>query len=223
MAEEKKNPAGAPEPFSMVPETLPPERADRSRSRLGLVQVYTGNGKGKTTATLGLALRAAGHGYSTAMVQFLKTGYTGEVLALKRHRELPIEIISYGKKCANHERHIADIAAGRFESFCRECFNITEEDKAFCKEALAQGKRLASSGQKDIVILDEVNVAIDFGLVSMEDVLDVVRSKWPKTELILTGRNARKELIEAADVVNEVNFLKHPYDKGIYARKGIEF
>ncbi len=195
----------------------------RERSRLGLVQVYTGNGKGKTTASLGLALRAAGYGFRTSMIQFLKTGYTGEVLALRKFGNLPIEIISYCKKCVNHWKHEKEFSEGMFESYCRNCFALDETDKKFCDDAIMEGERRAESGEWDVVILDEINIAISFGLVSVERVLEVIRKTNMKTELILTGRNAPKEIIDVADVVNEVSFLKHPYDKGIYARKGIEF
>jgi len=224
-----EEPAGSKEMSERLRAHLPENIRDlskenlRERSRLGLVQVYTGNGKGKTTASLGLALRAAGYGFRTSMVQFLKTGYTGEVLALRKFGNLPIEIISYGKKCVNHETHEKEFAEGRFESYCRNCFTIDEADKKFCEEALKEGEKRAESGEWDVVILDEINIALSFGLVSVERVLEVIGKTHMKTELILTGRNAPKGIIDAADVVNEVSFLKHPYDKGIYARKGIEF
>lgn len=192
-------------------------------SRLGLVQVYTGDGKGKTTAALGLALRAAGYGYRTAIVQFLKTGYAGEALALRKARGLPIRLVSRGKKCVNSARHEADFAAGRLESYCRDCFRIDGEDKRLARLALEEAAGLASGGKWDVVILDEVNVAVDFGLLKVEDVLSAIKKKHPKTELILTGRNARPEIIAAADVVSRMEFEKHPYDRGIPARKGIEF
>ncbi|MFH0961985.1 MAG: cob(I)yrinic acid a,c-diamide adenosyltransferase [archaeon] len=197
----------------------------RERSRLGLVQVYTGNGKGKTTASLGLALRAAGYCYKTAIVQFLKIGYTGEALAIRKLGEnVPIRLVSYGKKCVNQAQHDRDFSAGKLESYCKSCFSLDmEADGKFCRAALEEGARLAKSGEADVVILDEVNVAVSFGLISVESVLAAMKGKHPKTELILTGRNARQEIIDAADVVNEVSFLKNPYDQGIFARKGIEF
>ncbi len=170
----------------------------------GYVQVYTGNGKGKTTASLGLAVRAAGHGLKTVIIQFMKGWIDyGELAGVKMLAP-----------------HVEIHQAGR-DTFV----NRKDPDPEDIRLAL-EGWKLASgiiSGRKaDIVILDEINCAIDFGLLPMEEVLAAVRGKPDGMELILTGRGAPPEIIEAADLVTEMREIRHYYAKGVDARVGVE-
>jgi cob(I)alamin adenosyltransferase len=171
----------------------------------GLVQVFTGSGKGKTTAALGTVLRAAGHGLKILVIFFIKGDYAdGEFRTLT---SLPnVEIASYGLR-----KWIKDTA------------NVSPEEKAEAKAALAAAREAVTSGGYDLVVLDEVNIAIYFKLIAAEEVIQLIKDKLPKVELILTGRNADSRIIEMADLVTEMLKIKHPYDKGIKARKGIEF
>jgi len=170
----------------------------------GLVQVYTGNGKGKTTAAMGLALRAVGSGMKVCMIQFMK----GRV--------------NYGElEAAKHLPGFDIVQFGRPEFVDKN--NPLPIDIEEAKKGLKYAEDIIEKGNYDIVILDEVNVAVDFNLLSKEDVLKVIEKKGENTELILTGRYAPKEFIERADLVTEMKEIKHPYQKGIQARKGIEF
>jgi cob(I)alamin adenosyltransferase len=170
----------------------------------GLIQVYTGDGKGKTTAALGLALRAAGHGLQVEIVQFIKgwPGY-GE---LKGVEWLPtVAIHPFGRSGWVHPDH------------------PEPEDYERAAEALAQARRLMISGQADIVVLDEVNVALDYGLLELQDLLAFLDEKPPAVELVLTGRNAHPEILRRADLVTEMRQVRHPHDQNINGRQGIEF
>jgi cob(I)alamin adenosyltransferase len=171
--------------------------------KTGLVQVYTGDGKGKTSAALGLALRACGHGLSVYMIQFMK----GD--------------IEYGElKAAQWIPKLTIIQFGRPDFVDKE--NPEEMDIEFANKALEHAKDIISSGNHDVVILDELNVALDFKLVGVEDVLALMDSKPKNVELIITGRNAPKEILKRADLVTSMENIKHPYDRGISARCGIE-
>jgi len=169
----------------------------------GYVQVYTGNGKGKTTAALGLAFRAAGNEFHVFIGQFMKGQKYGELEAAKRLSPY-ITIEQFGKPTFVH----VDKA--------------TEEDIQLAKKGLARSREAMLSGKYDIVILDEINVAIFFKLVTTENVLSFIEEKPTGVELILTGRYAPKELIEKADLVTEMKEIKHYYAQGVQARKGIE-
>ncbi len=190
------------------------------KEALGLVHVYTGDGKGKTTASLGLALRAAGHGLSVLVVQFLKgCNFLGELESLARHPN--IEIKQFGKPCTYSER----FKAGSQSSCgnCRDCFMTREEEEAQARNALQYGERAAKSGIHDLVILDEANVALAGRLISVEDILELIKKKHRNTELVLTGVGAPEEIIKAADYVTEMKKIKHPIAKGTYGRRGIEY
>lgn len=173
------------------------------REQLGLVHVYTGNGKGKTTAALGLALRAMGNGLNVAMVQFMKCDqYYGEYQISK---DLPrLTLLPMGRDCLIHED------------------KVSQADIDAAEAALAKSRELLGSGQYDLVILDEVNVSIKFGLVKVEDVVRMLKERPPRVEVVLTGRYAPPEIVELADLVTEMRCLKHPYTKGVPARAGIE-
>lgn len=170
----------------------------------GLVQVYTGNGKGKTTASLGLALRAAGHGLRVYVMQFMKgsTVY-GELEAARRLApELTIEQVG------------RDTFVSRTDP--------DPEDVRLAREAFVRAQQLVCSGDYDLVVLDELNCAVDFGLLHLDEVLELMRSKAPHTELVLTGRGARPEIIALADLATEMREIKHYYNTGQPARRGIE-
>jgi cob(I)alamin adenosyltransferase len=170
----------------------------------GCIQVYTGNGKGKTTAALGLALRAVGRGLTVCMIQFMKGGGPyGEHLVAERLAP-----------------YLTIIPTGRPGWVDKD--NPAEEDKRLAAEALSMGKRALTGGEFDLVILDEINGAVSFGLLAVAEVLDLMQSKPPQVELILTGRNAAAQIIEAADLVTEMREVKHYYKAGVAARIGIE-
>ncbi|MCP4539114.1 MAG: cob(I)yrinic acid a,c-diamide adenosyltransferase [Chloroflexi bacterium] len=168
----------------------------------GYVQIYTGDGKGKTTAALGLALRATGHGMRTYIGQFMKGQPYGELDALRDHPLITIE--QYG-----------DIRCIRREE-------VTPEHIAQAQRGLEKARQAIQSGQYDIVVLDEVNVTVWFGLLTVEEVLAFLDERPAHVEVILTGRRAPQELIERADLVTEMREIKHYYEQGVPARKGIE-
>ena len=170
----------------------------------GLVQVYTGEGKGKTSAAFGLALRAIGRGLKVYIIQFIKGGFDyGELYIIDK---LPnIELKAFGR--------------GKF---------VTEkpprkEDIKHAEDALQLAKKVVGSGEYDVVILDEINVALNLKLIKIGSVLELMKDKPEHVELVLTGRYATKEIIEVADLVTEMREIKHPYNKGFQARKGIEY
>jgi cob(I)alamin adenosyltransferase len=175
---------------------------DKARLSRGCIQVYTGDGKGKTTAALGLALRASGHGMRTYIGQFMKGQRYGELEAL---RELPlITIEQYGDvRCIHREE-------------------VTAEHVARARQGLADAQDAMLSGDYDVVVLDEVNVAIWFGLLDVDVVLSFLDAQPDCVEIVLTGRRAPPELIERADLVTEMRPLKHYYEQGVAARTGIE-
>jgi len=170
----------------------------------GYVHVYTGNGKGKTTAALGLAVRAAGHGLRTYIGQFLKAGNSGEHRALAKLSDL-ITIEAFG--------------TGRFHQ-PGKALNPAEVKRA--QKGLARAREAMLSGDYRIVVLDEVNVALHFGLVSVRDVMDFIRAKPEAVELVLTGYGAPPAIIDAGDLVSVSRAVKHYFDKGVKARMGIE-
>lgn len=180
-------------------------RKEGSLKTKGYVQLYTGCGKGKTTAALGLALRASGHGIKTYIGQFMKGGGYGEEAAITKLKPY-VTLESFGKRGFVHVREKPD-----------------EEDIRLAKTGLERIKEVILSGEYGIVVLDEVTTAIFFGLLSKEDVLEVIREKPENVELILTGRYAPQELIDASDLVTEMKEIKHYYTKGILARPGIEY
>lgn len=169
----------------------------------GCLQIYTGNGKGKTTAALGLCLRAVGRGLRVCFFQFIKGGGPyGEQLAAERLAPL-FTVIQTGRPGWVNTRDIA-------------------EDRRLAQEALQQASRIVASGEYDLVVLDELNGAIGFGLVDLEQALDLVALRPAGTELVITGRNAHPRLVEVADLVTEMRDIKHYYTAGVPARVGIE-
>jgi len=169
-----------------------------------MVQIYTGDGKGKTTAALGLALRASGQGLKVYIVQFMKGWpFYGELESVK------------------HLPGVTLRQFGRPDFVSKE--NPDPEDVCQGQEALEHARDVVVSAEYDLVILDEINVALDFGLITLADVLSLLDQRPPRVELVLTGRWAPRELIARADLVTEMLAIKHPYNDGVQARKGIEF
>ena len=170
----------------------------------GLVMVLTGDGKGKTTSALGQALRAVGHGFKVYMIQFMKGRKYGEVIAA--------------------EKHLPDLIVEQFglDSFVMRN-NPAPVDIELAREGLKRAQEIIASSAYDMVILDEINVAIDFKLISLDEVLNLIKNKPLELNLILTGRYAPPEIVEIADMVSEVKEIKHHYASGIKGRAGIEF
>ena len=166
------------------------------------VQVYTGNGKGKTTAALGLSIRAAGHGLKTYIGQFMKGQHYGELTALRDNPCITIE--QYG-----------DIECIRRDQ-------VTQKHMDQAKQGLSRARNAMLSGQYDLVVLDEINVTIWFGLLTAKQVLEFLDLRPENVEIILTGRNAPQEFIQYADLVSEIKEVKHYYHQGVLARDGIE-
>ena len=170
----------------------------------GLIQVYTGNGKGKTSAALGLALRAAGHGLKVLIIQFMKGNFKYGELESARKLSPYLTIIPMGRETFVSKSH-PDPA-----------------DFQRAQEGFSLAKKAIENREFDIVILDEINMAVDYGLIPLSDLLQLIDSKPETVELVLTGRNAKSEIIDKADLVTEMVELKHYYHKGVKVRKGIE-
>ena len=173
----------------------------------GLTIVYTGNGKGKTTAALGICVRAAGYRKKIKILQFVKGSWKyGELEGIKLLKDF-VDMEQVG------------------EGFV----GIIDDNKAFevhqkaARKGLEHARQVIFSGEYDIVVLDELNVAVDLGLVEADAVLELVKSKPEALHLVITGRNARPELIEIADLVTEMKEIKHPYQKGVLAQRAIDW
>ncbi|TQS82656.1 MAG: cob(I)yrinic acid a,c-diamide adenosyltransferase [Methanomethylophilus alvi] len=178
------------------------EESQDPREQLGLVQIYTGNGKGKTTAALGLALRASGRGLKVLFLQFLKPeGGYGEQLACAK---IPgIDLIPMGLD------HFVGIAKG--------------EDVAAAHRCLSKAAELMGTGRYDVAVLDESVNAVRLKLITSKELIDVLKGRPEHVEVILTGRGATEDLVDYADLVTDMRLVKHPFDKGIDARIGIEY
>lgn len=166
----------------------------------GYTQIYTGNGKGKSTAAFGLAIRAAGAGLKVFIGQFVKKMEYSEVKSL---RKLEIEIHQYGSGC-----------------FIKK--NPAQKDIDLAREGYNEVYNLIKKGAYDLVILDELNIALYYRLITEEEALDLVREKPDSLELVITGRYAPEKLVAAADLVTEMKEIKHYYNEGVSARDGIE-
>jgi cob(I)alamin adenosyltransferase len=170
----------------------------------GLVQIFTGSGKGKTSAALGTVLRALGHGFRVHIIFFMKGNYP------------------YGER--NMLPQVPNVS---FQSFGHEHFvdpyNVKDEEREQAREALKAALTAIASDKFDIVVLDEVNVAVAWKLMEVEDLLKLIEQKPRNVEIILTGRHADQRIIEKADLVTEMVEVKHLYQKGVKARKGIEY
>ncbi len=176
---------------------------ERKRLKRGMVEVYTGDGRGKTTAAIGLAFRAVGNGLRVHILQFMKGDESyGEFRSCNAHPNIEIE--QFGRK---------------------EFVNPGEPstvDVELAARGLSRARDVLIAGEADVVILDELNVAVGYGLVSVEDVLRLLDIKPEHVELLITGRMAPPELIERADLVTEMREVKHPFNDGVLAREGID-
>ena len=176
-------------------------------SKNGLTIVYTGKGKGKTTAALGIALRATGYKKKICMIQFIKgSWHYGEMESSKR-LEPEFEMVAIGKGFVG----IIDDKSPK------------EDHQKIAIEAIRISNEKMQSGKYDIVILDEINYAVNLNLISLDDVLNLIKSKPENVDLVLTGNYAKEEVIEVADLVTEMKEIKHPFQKGIKAKEGIDF
>lgn len=172
----------------------------------GLTLVFTGNGKGKTTAALGMAMRAWGQGMKVLVLQFIKGGWKyGELKAAEK---------------LGPAFEMRQVGEGFIKGSGEEGLKA---HRAAAQEALVQARRAVQEEEYDMIILDEINYAVNYGLVDLPDVLDLIRSKPPRLHLVLTGRNAAGDVVELADLVTEMREVKHPFAAGIPAQKGIEF
>ena len=172
----------------------------------GLIHIYTGNGKGKTTSAIGQGVRSAGGGFKVLMAQFLKADDTGELYSI--------------------EKLGPNFQLIRFASMKKFYSKMNEEERNQVKEEVQKGletiKTYLEKEKYNIIIMDEIMAVIYNNIIPLDEVLSLVKNKPHDVEIILTGRNAPQELIEVADYVTEMKMIKHPFQKGIYARKGIE-
>ena len=176
-------------------------------SKNGLTIVYTGKGKGKTTAALGIALRATGYKKKICMIQFIKGSWHYGEMESSKLLEPEFEMVAIGKGFVG----IIDDKSPK------------EDHQKVAKEAIKISNEKIQSGKYDIIILDEINYAVNLNLISLEDVLELIESKPENVDLVLTGNYAKEEVIEVADLVTEMREIKHPFQKGIKAKEGIDF
>ena len=169
----------------------------------GFVHIYTGNGKGKTTAAIGLGIRATGEGLKVYMIQFMKGRRYSEIDALENIKDLTV------------------IQFGRDKFVSKE--NPEQIDIDLARKGFEHAKEIIKNGEHDLIILDEINVAVDFKLIPLKDVLKLMDEKPEKVELVLTGRYVHPDMVKQADLVSEILEIKHPYQNGIQSRKGIDW
>ena len=169
----------------------------------GFIHVYTGNGKGKTTAAIGLGIRAIGEGLKVIMIQFMKGRRYSELDALE------------------HIKNFTVVQFGRDEFVSKKKPEQIDIDLA--QKGIFYAQDIIQKGEYDLVILDEINVAVDFNLIPLKNVIELLEHKPESVELVLTGRYASPEIIKHADIVSEILEIKHPYQKGTQSRKGIDW
>lgn len=207
-----------------------------------MIHIYTGDGKGKTTAALGLALRAVGAGKKVLIVQFMKTGDTSEVKAVRKF--LPnVEIKCFGRKgfinsadiktadiksadikiADNNADNIVDSSTTNQRSNQRQISGITDRDIKLSNQALRYANKAVKSKKYNLLILDEINMALYFNLLKLGEVVDFIKNIPKDLDLVLTGRNANLKIIKLADLVTEMKKINHYYSRGVAARRGIEF
>jgi cob(I)alamin adenosyltransferase len=179
------------------------QAGETKRKRKGLLVVYTGHGKGKTTAALGMVFRALGRGMRVTMVQFIKGKWkTGERLFAEKLPELRFHVMGLG--------------------FTWESDDLAK-DKAAARAAWETAKNEIVSGDRDLVVLDELTYTFHYDFLELDDVLETLRKRPPHLHVVVTGRNAPAALIEAADLVSEMTLVKHPFDSGVEAQLGVDF
>lgn len=171
--------------------------------KIGLIHVYTGSGQGKTSAAFGLALRALGASFKVCLIQFMKAGQYSEIKALKRFKN--IKIYQFGRKSFVNLKEPA------------------KTDVDLAKKGQEKVKEVFKSKKYDLVILDEINVAIKFKLIKLIQLIKLIKNKPKSVELVLTGRYAHPKMIKLADYVTEMKKIKHPFERGLLARRGIDF
>ena len=169
----------------------------------GIIHIYTGNGKGKTTAAIGQGIRAVGAGLRVYMIQFMKGYSYSEVKALQSSKNFMIK--QFGRPDFVDKKNPAEI------------------DIRYAQEALEHAKQIIESNRYDVVILDEINVALDYQLIKEDEVVNMLKEKPNKMELILTGRYAPQKIIKNADLITEMLEIKHPYKNGMKCRRGIDY
>jgi len=169
---------------------------------LGKIHIYTGDGKGKTTAAIGLALRAAGAGFKVCLIQFLKARTSAELILLDKVKN--IKIFRFGNKQYIYKK-------------------AKPADKNKALQALQKSQEIIKSKKYNLVILDEINLAKFFNLITEQQLVQIIKNKPKNLELVLTGRKFDKKIIKLADYVTEMKEIKHPYKSGLLARKGIEY
>jgi len=183
---------------------MPENDKQLHKARQGVFIVITGNGKGKTTSAFGQALRAAGHGLRVAIIQFMKGRVNGEAMAVQKY--IPeIRLFQYGQD----SMVIKD--------------NPAAKDIELARRGLHKAGELMESGEYDLLILDEINVAVDYMLVAEDAILELINSRPERMDLLFTGRYASEKIIELADTVSEINAVKHHYNTGIGKRAGMEY
>jgi len=177
--------------------------------KIGYIQVYTGDGKGKTTASLGLTMRALGRGWKVLLVMFAKggNGY-GELFSF---RELSPKLA----------QQLEIVQAGLDRIVYKN--NVSKEDENAVNFGWEKAKNAAISGEYDLIVMDEANIAIDLGLIKIDEMVEFLKNKPQSLEIVITGRNARQEIIEIAHLVSEIKPVKHYWNVGVTARKGIEY
>ena len=183
-----------------------------SNANRGLILVNTGDGKGKTTASLGVALRAVGNGFRVLILQFIKGGSAyGELKAIEDLQKagMPIEIRPMGKGFIFHNKETSEADLQAHQKAAREAWQMLTDE--------------VMSDTWDLIIFDEINYAVKFGLLSVEQVVDLLKNKPQRLHVVLTGRDAKPEIVEMADTVTEMRVVKHAYQQGIKAARGIEF
>lgn len=175
----------------------------------GYIQVYTGNGKGKTTASLGLAMRALGRGWKVLIVMFTKGGNDYG------------ELIFFSTLCPELKDKVKIVQAGLDRIVYSK--NMSSDDSKQIQKGWEIAKNAIQNDEYQLIILDEANIALDLDLIDLNEMIDVLKNKPEEMEIVLTGRNAKEEIIDIAHLVSEIKPVKHYWDKGIKARKGIEF
>lgn len=184
-------------------------KGNSDKKEQGYIQVYTGDGKGKTTAAMGLSLRALGQGKKVNITMFAKGGSNyGEIKA-------------FNKLQPDIRKNLTINQAGLDRIVYTS--NETEEDKKIMQKGWENAKKVIKNGEADVVVLDEINIALDLNMLDEKDVIETIKNKPKNVEIVMTGRNAHQSLIDVADLVSNIQPVKHYYNKGVMARQGIEY
>ena len=200
-------------------------KMERPRLEQGLVQIYSGMAKGKTTASLGLAFRAIGHGFRVSFIQLVRAKIYSGILESAARLYPNMEVMQFGRTCP----YAALLREGmRKCTGCRECFvkkgEATKEDREIAVLGWKKAQQIVASDEYDIVILDDISNAIAYGLITTEQVVELIKSRPPQVELILTGSYLfPQDLLDLANLITEMKEIKHPYYQGIKPRRGIEY